>query len=591
MRRWGLIPAVAALGTLPAVAEEDASELPPPSAELLAPRPQNARQPSLHPPVVLRDAQGASVLESGAEASPAKTCDGCHDARWIQAHDYHATMSADEFRREPALVTAGNCFLCHVAKADNQARRQAIASGRMEEVPTATLADTGLLAKVDGRWQWRKERFAADGTVTAAALGLGRPSDRACGFCHGLVYDDPAPLLLARAAGQRMTDLEGAIFSGQRISDSAMNVAGKDGLLRPWDVHKERMVSCASCHFSPNHPAYAYADRGPEHLQFDARRLAITEYLRRPDHRFARGPSGNGSAHREGNLRRCESCHDALKVHRWLPRKERHFAALLCETCHVPMGYAPAREVTDWTVLTSSREPRVTYRGTGQDGFLSGFRPVLLPRAADGTGKLAPNNLITTCQWVESQGGQPRPVTRALLERAFFTGDGYRPELLAALDGNGDGKLQDGELVLDSAAKVKVARDLLLAAGARAPAIAAEVTAHELHHGASPGRFATRDCAACHAAESRIDAPLVVASALPFGVTPSFDGAAGTLRRDAGGRLVFAPQAAGLHVFGHTRSPFLDGLGLILFAGVIAGAGLHALLRVRAARRRGKERT
>jgi hypothetical protein len=254
------------------------------------------------------------------------------------------------------------------------------------------------------------------------------------------------------------------------------------------------------------------------------------------------------------------------------------------------MGYGPAREVTDWTVLTSSREPRVTYRGTGEDGFLSGFRPVLLPRAADGTGKLAPNNLITTFQWVEPQGGKPRPVARALLERAFFVGDGYRPELLAALDGNGDGKLQDGELVLDSAAKVKVARDLLLAAGARAPAIAAEVTAYELHHGVSPGRFATRDCAACHAAESRIDAPLVVASVLPFGVTPSFDGAAGRLVRD-GGTLVLAPKVARLHVFGHTRSPFLDGLGIVLFAGVIAGAGVHALLRVRAARRRGKERT
>jgi hypothetical protein len=590
MRTVGFILAGAALWTWPAVAGDLTSEPPSPSAELLAPRPRSPSLPSLHPPVVLRDAQGVSVLESGAEASPAKTCDGCHDARWIQAHDYHASMSADEFRRAPALVAAGNCFLCHVATADNQARRQAIASGRMEEAPTATLLGTGLVAPADGGWQWRKERFASDGTVSAVALGLGRPTDRACGFCHGLVYDEPAPLLFAHAAGQRMTDLEGAIFSGQRISDSAMNLAGKDGLVRPWDVHKERMVSCASCHFPPNHPAYSYVDRGIEHLQFDARRLAITEYLRRPDHRLARGPSGSGSAHRDATLRRCESCHDAPKVHRWLPRKERHFAALLCEVCHVPVGLAPAREVTDWTMLTSSREPRVTYRGMGKDGLVEGFRPVLLPRAADGGGKLAPNNLITTFQWVEMQGGKPRPVARALLERAFFTGDGYRPELVAALDGNRDGKLQASELVLDSAAKVKVARDLLLAAGARAPEIAAEVTAHELHHGVSPGRFATRDCADCHAAKSRIDAPLVVASALPFGVTPGVDAAAGTLARDAGGGLVFTPKAAGLHVFGHTRNPFLDGLGIVLLAGVIVGSGAHALLRVRAARRRDKER-
>jgi hypothetical protein len=226
----------------------------------------------------------------------------------------------------------------------------------------------------------------------------------------------------------------------------------------------------------------------------------------------------------------------------------------------------------------------------GKDGFMEGFRPVLLPRAADGTVKLAPNNLITTFQWVESQGGQSRPVARALLERAFFVADGYRPELLAALDGDHDGRLQESELVLDSAAKVKVARDLLLASGARAPEIVGEVAAHELHHGVSPGRFATRDCADCHAPGSRIDAPVVLASALPFGVTPSFTGAAGTLARDASGRLVFAPKAAGLHVFGHTRNALLDGLGVVLFIGVIVGSGGHALLRLRAARRRSKER-
>jgi hypothetical protein len=563
-----------------ALAAEGARDLPPPSAELLAPRPPRGRPPSLHPAIRLRDANGASVLDSGAPASAARTCDGCHDVRFIQAHDGHGGRSADERARAPALVAAGNCFLCHVVQADNPARVQALAAGRRDEVDTATLAGTGLVATADGRWQWRKERFSPDGTVTAAALGLGRPTDRACGFCHGVVHDEPTPLALQPGEGQMMTEREGAVFAGQRISDSAMNVAGKDTLTRPWDVHKERMVSCASCHFSPNHPAYAYVDRGVAHLQFDARRLAITEYLRRPDHRLARG---HGAGQR---MRRCEGCHEAEKVHRFLPRAERHFAALLCESCHVPQAYAPAREVTDWTLLLPTRAPRVSYRGVTGEGLLTGFRPVLLPHTQAGVTKLAPYNAIATFQWVEAGGG---PVARALLERAFFAGDGYRPELLRALDRNGDGQLAEHELVLDSAAKVAVARDLLLAAGARAPEIAGEVATTELHHGVSPGRFAVRDCASCHAAESRVGAPFVVASLLPFGVAPRLAGPAGTLARDAGGRLVLSAPASGLHVFGHTKSAFLDGLGLVLFAGTIVGAGAHALLRVRAARRRRKE--
>jgi hypothetical protein len=65
----------------------------------------------------------------------------------------------------------------------------------------------------------------------------------------------------------------------------------------------------------------------------------------------------------------------------------------------------------------------------------------------------------------------------------------------------------------------------------------------------------------------------------------------GALERDDHGRLLLRPAGAGLHVFGHTRSSILDGLGIMLFVGAIAGAGGHALLRIRAARRRSKERS
>ena len=595
MRRAGwIVLAVAAAFPLAAVADERGSDLPPPSAELLAPRPRSARQPSMHPAIILCDAKGNSVLESGEPVSAAKTCDGCHDVGWIEAHDGHANLPADEVRREAAALPGGSCFLCHVRSADNQTRAKVLGDGRLAWADTATLAATGLVASDGSRWQWQKERFRPDGTVAAATLGLGRPADRACGFCHGSVYQEPAPLALARDPRQRMTDLQGIVFSGQRISDSAMNLANKDNLSRPWDVHAERMVSCASCHFSPNHPAYSYASRGPEHLQFDARRVAITDYLWRPDHRLARGPSGTGANHQDGNIRRCESCHDAAKVHGFLPRAERHFAALLCEACHIPTANAGARQETDWTMLTAARQARVVYRGVRDDGFVPGFRPVLLPRVqSDGTRKLGPNNLVTIYRWVERAGDRPGPVPRELLERAFFTADGHRGELVGALDRDGDGKLQDSELVLDSEAKVNVARDLLIGAGASSPAIVGEVEAHELHHGVSPGRFAIRACSACHAANSRVGEPFVLAGVVPFGVTLGFvDGKApGKIVRDGEGRLVLEPAAPGLHVFGHMRSGLLDGLGLLLFAGAIAGAGGHALLRVRSARRRKQERS
>jgi hypothetical protein len=578
--RWLLLSVV--LAPLASFAEESTSAFPPPSAALLAPRPRSAAQPSLHPAIVLRDALGTPVVVSGGPASASKTCDGCHDVEWIKSHDRHGALVADGFARTRKLLPAGNCFLCHVRAADNGARVSAIADGNDAWIETATLASTTLLARDGEHWLWQRASFASDGSVPAATLGIGRPDSRTCGSCHGSVHDDARPLRLEHSDGKLMTEYRGVIFSGQRISDSAMNLADKDRLTRPWDVHAERMVSCAGCHFSPNHPAYAFADHGLQHLQFDARRVAITDYLRRPDHRLA--------SRRDGNIRRCESCHDAGKVHGFLPRAERHFAALSCESCHVPAAHAPARQEEDWTLPLPSGGPRVVYRGVRTDGFTPGFNPVLLHRSqADGSKKLVPNNVVTTYRWIE----QDTPVAAPVVARAFTVDDGYRPELVRALDRNGNGALEESELILDSANKVEAAKALLVAAGARTPEIAGEVRTYEIHHGVSPGRFATRDCATCHGQASAIDRSMVVATSSPFGVAPRMIDAsvAGELSRSSSGDLVLSPASPGLHVFGHTRSSVLDGLGILLFAGTVAGASGHALLRIRGARRRNKEQS
>lgn len=70
-------------------------------------RPDVARAGSpMHPDVRLLDDAGDGVLESGRPVSPARTCGQCHDVEFIERHDFHATLGADE-RRAPGTVAGG----------------------------------------------------------------------------------------------------------------------------------------------------------------------------------------------------------------------------------------------------------------------------------------------------------------------------------------------------------------------------------------------------------------------------------------------------------------------------------------------------
>ena len=46
----------------------------------------------MHPPVILRDADGKPVVETGNPVSTIKTCGACHDADYIASHSYHADV-------------------------------------------------------------------------------------------------------------------------------------------------------------------------------------------------------------------------------------------------------------------------------------------------------------------------------------------------------------------------------------------------------------------------------------------------------------------------------------------------------------------
>ena len=181
-----------------------------------------------------------------------------------------------------------------------------------------------------------------------------------------------------------MTELTGQIISPQKISNSGLNIAGKENLTHAFDVHADRVVGCVNCHYSLNNPVYFQqrSESRPPHLDFDPRRLTSSDYLTRPLHQLAKGSSNHGLAASgsENSMRRCESCHDATQVHQWLPYQKRHFAALACESCHVPKMYGPALQVLDQTLVDASGQPLRHYRDVDgdpatADSLIHGFRP------------------------------------------------------------------------------------------------------------------------------------------------------------------------------------------------------------------------
>jgi hypothetical protein len=502
-------------------------------------------------------------------------------------------------------VVEFNCFLCHQADPANIARKRALAEGRFNWVATATLENTGLVKRnVDG-WHWNRNAFDNEGLAGAEKLALTEPSSKHCGQCHGLVHTTSDPVIPVYGKDSEWeTETEGQIFSAEKLYESGMNLAGKDTLGRPWDVHAERLMTCTHCHFSLNNPissAEAKAAR-PDYLSFDARRLDIGEFLKRPDHNFAKGASAQGTVAREfdGTMRRCEGCHDALSVHQWLPYKKRHMSRLLCESCHIPVVSAPARQATDWTILTKNGDPRIEYRdvqGPIDDpaSLITGFRPVLLPRrTSDGKlSKLAPHNL--TASWFWTYGDPPRPVRIYDLKRAIFDAQGYRHDIVVSLDTNGNGAVDPSELVLDTEQKIAAVRGQLEKLGLTDLRITGELQPYSLHHGVVTGKWTTRACTVCHSDSSIIAQPFVLASIAPGGVLPipvkdSNTRLDGEVVLDGGG-VFYKPMTIKeeYYVLGKDRWKSIDGTGIFLIVVTLIGVLCHGGFRWYMARTRRPE--
>lgn len=500
-----------------------------------------------------------------------------------------------------------NCFLCHMQTPNNDMRVRTIERGNFGWANTATLIGTGIVDRsslgVDG-FAWNKDAFDANGELKAEYVKLQDPTNDNCAACHGEIHEDPiSPLQLSACdVKQTQTATTGQVIASQKISESGINLSGKAGLNFAWDVHAERALKCTDCHFSLNNPAHQLDAKAgnPAWLTYDPRKLEVGEYLKMPDHDFARGDSAQFTVSPEtrSTMRRCDSCHDTAKAHvNFLPYNDRHMQVVACETCHIPKMYAPALRTVDWTVVKTDGSALVGCRGIQGDStitdLVTGYQPVLMQRTdVDGKTLLAPYNLVTSFFWTyEDANGNTRPVRKADLEAAYLVGGSYASDILAAFDSNGDGKLSDKELELNTAAKQDLIRGKLEALGLKNVRIHGEIQPYSINHNVVGGDYATRECSTCHDDNSRINAAIALTGSGPTGVTPEF--VADTNVTASGeivnmdGAWIYRPVSEndGLYVFGHNRTGWIDWLGAIAFLGALLGAAGHGTLRYIAARK------
>ncbi len=509
---------------------------------------------TMHPLFPLLDETGGHVLKSGNAISAVRTCGQCHDAGYIIANSTRGHASQTELYGPPfsrlkhsaqtvaagqASADAMNCFLCHFQQPNNRARLEALSDGRSDWAVTATLEGSGIVVKSGAAWQYQRSAFNAAGELLPAYAQMQDPKNEQCGYCHGQVHtQNKIPLVFESGAPELWsTFTTGQVFSPQRIRESGLNLAGKQELNRPWDVHSERLLDCVSCHFALNNPAHQQADPAnqPDHLAYSPRRLDIREYLHRPSHILAGSTAADapdlpGAA---APMRRCEGCHDYNKTHDWLPFKARHANSLTCETCHIPRLYVPAASVVD----LSGDEAVIRYRGGDGSAdavhhLAGGFQPVILPRAErDGRVRLAPFNLITT--W----------------ER--------------------DDKEADG-----------------------ASRLRGEVQPYGIHHTIAHGEYVVRDCQTCHDRNSMLSAALPLGTERPGAMPLLWQAQTGVLPAGQitarAGELYFnpSPEMAGFYLLGHTRVAWVHILGSAVLLLTLAGIVLHAYLRIRANKRK-----
>ena len=512
-----------------------------------------SRPNPIHPAFQVLDAQGKMIRDGSKEPDQNQTCGQCHSTAFIAGHNL------------PAHQQVG-CLSCHFE---------------------------------GGKVEWSAAAFEANGMVKRQWLRIFKPAVANCGSCHGLTSGLDGPVSIPedyRTAAYPPGSLKperyqlsragGSIFSPQDVKASFLNLADKQQLHFPWDVHARKLVQCSDCHYAPNNPQRLGAQTGTTAiLRGEPRRETVGEYLQQPDHHLA---SAN-----------CQTCHDPQRGHNFLPYPARHFAAVACESCHIPRQLGPAEQMVDATLLDKSGSPLVEYRGVGGEtanlntaythGSVAPLLPLPQSEKPGAAVRLSPVNLVSRWYWVSEDSQDPLP--RETLQQALMKNGQYRPEVMAALDTNHDGKLDRHELRLDSDSKRNTVKQLLLAAGVKNPTIRAEVKIHKISHGVTEQSQALSDCIACHGPDSRIKSNVLLSSWTPGGMPPTWKGKPAVLGRiatEANGEVVWKPEPGGqknFHVFGLTTKDWPDKLGLLMLIGVVLMVSVHGGYRLVSRRR------
>jgi thiosulfate reductase cytochrome b subunit/mono/diheme cytochrome c family protein len=509
----------------------------------------------MHPSFQLLDAQGKIIRQAGMEPDEPKTCGQCHDTTFIAGHSIPAHQQKNL-----------SCLSCHFE------------------------CEKSLDC---GKVTFTAEAFEPDGMLKRQWLRIAKASTANCGTCHGLTTPPDGPVAIPRdyrisayplgsqtSERHSLSRTEGSIFSTQEVSESLLNLAGRENLHFPWDVHAQKVLQCTDCHYAPNNPQRLSGQgNSTALLRGEPRRGKVSEYLQKPDHRLLTA--------------NCQTCHDPLKGHDFLPYPARHFEMVACQSCHVPRQLGPAEQMVDATLLDESGSPLVIYRGIDGEPvnlntvYAEGSVPALLPLKESGKSgtkvRLTPINLVS--RWYWASGASQEPITREILQQALMNNGQYRPELLAALDQNHDGKLAQSELKLDTPAKRQVVEQLLVAAGVQNPTIRSEVKLHKISHGVAGRSQALSDCAACHGPDSRLKDSLLVAAWAPGGQVPPWKDqeVAGHIETAANGAVVWKASGEvqdGLHLLGSTTQNWSDRLGLLMLIGVVLGVTLHGGYRL-----------
>lgn len=454
------------------------------STLILMALPVSAATNGIHPKIQLLDANAIPVTESLKPMSATETCTDCHDGEFIATNHDHP------------LHIATNCMICHSDNYSAENYFKTRESGQPKWAAFAGLAPSDLARYDESGWHWEIDALGAEGIFTAQELKVKSADSQSCGQCHGIVYSDQEPLVFD-PNGQigRLTRTEGAIYSGQKLSYSGLNLSGKDTTQRSFDVHAERLLECTDCHRAANNPMHGGA-RGESlsHLAHDPRLPDLSAFLERPDHNLVIGAAGgNGS---------CQGCHIPEDNHSWLEEVALHMDKVACQACHITELYGPAQQLHDDSVRNANGEPVVVWRSQSAVADINiGFKPLLLQRPEDG--RFAPFNVSLTRYWRDAATNKSVP--SEIVDQAWK---------------NAGVSVSDASQYLTEEGLNQMAA-ALGSLGVEQPEIATIVETIAINHGVSRDSFALSDCNACHSDQGLLQGSLPLGPVHPGYVPPA----------------------------------------------------------------------